>query len=41
MRGCVSAGMITAVWHLGLQDSVDVVYVSQLMIFALFFRPVI
>ena len=29
MRGCVSAGMATAVWYLGLQDSVDVVYGSS------------
>eukprot|EP01039_Chlorochromonas_danica_P009973 gene9972-11023_t len=29
MRGCVGAGMITAVWYLGLQDSVDVVYGSS------------
>ena len=28
MRGCVSAGMATAVWYLGLKDSVDIVYVS-------------
>lgn len=29
MRGCVGAGMITAVWYLGLKDSVDVVYGSS------------
>jgi hypothetical protein len=29
MRGCVAAGMISAVWYLGLQDSVDVVYGSS------------
>lgn len=29
MRGCVSAGMISAVWHLGLKDSIDVVYGSS------------
>ena len=29
MRGCVSAGMITALWYLGLKDSVDVVYGSS------------
>jgi hypothetical protein len=29
MRGCVGAGMITAFWYLGLQDSVDVVYGSS------------
>ena len=28
MRGCVSAGMVTAVWYLGLQESVDIVYVK-------------
>lgn len=29
MRGCVSAGMVTAVWYLGLKDSVDIVYGSS------------
>jgi predicted patatin/cPLA2 family phospholipase len=29
MRGCVAGGMVTALWHLGLQDSVDVVYGSS------------
>jgi hypothetical protein len=29
MRGCVGAGMITAFWYLGLQDSIDVVYGSS------------
>ena len=29
MRGCVSAGMVTAVWYLGLKDSIDVVYGSS------------
>ena len=29
MRGCVASGMVTALWHLGLQDSVDVVYGSS------------
>lgn len=29
MRGCVAAGMITAFWHLGLQDAVDVIYGSS------------
>lgn len=29
MRGCVAAGMATAVWHLGLDDAIDVVYGSS------------
>jgi hypothetical protein len=29
MRGCVAGGMVTAVWHLGLQDTIDVVYGSS------------
>ena len=29
MRGCVAAGMATAIWHLGLDDAVDVVYGSS------------
>ena len=29
MRGCVAAGMITAIWYLGLQSAVDVVYGSS------------
>jgi predicted acylesterase/phospholipase RssA len=29
MRGCVAAGMVTAVWYLGLDDAVDVVYGSS------------
>lgn len=29
MRGCISAGMICAIHHLGLRDSVDVVYGSS------------
>lgn len=29
MRGCVAAGMATAIWHLGLDDSVDIVYGSS------------
>jgi len=29
MRGCVSAGMVAAIYHLGLQDTVDVVYGSS------------
>lgn len=29
MRGCVAAGMVTAIWHLGLQDSIDTVYGSS------------
>ena len=29
MRGCVASGMVTALWHLGLQDSIDVVYGSS------------
>eukprot|EP01035_Chromulina_nebulosa_P019631 gene19631-25542_t len=29
MRGCVAAGMATAVWYLGLQDSIDIVYGSS------------
>lgn len=29
MRGCVGAGMATALWYLGLDDAVDVVYGSS------------
>jgi predicted acylesterase/phospholipase RssA len=29
MRGCVSAGMVTALWYLGLDDSIDVIYGSS------------
>jgi len=29
MRGCVTAGMVTAIHHLGLEDTVDVVYGSS------------
>lgn len=29
MRGCVSAGMVAAIYYLGLQDTVDVVYGSS------------
>ena len=29
MRGCVAAGMATALWHLGLDDSIDIVYGSS------------
>lgn len=29
MRGCVTAGMVTAIHHLGLEDAVDVVYGSS------------
>lgn len=29
MRGCLSAGMVAAIYHLGLEDSVDVVYGSS------------
>ena len=29
MRGCVAAGMATAIWHLGLDDSIDIVYGSS------------
>lgn len=29
MRGCVTAGMVTAINHLGLQDTIDVVYGSS------------
>lgn len=29
MRGCVAGGMVTAIWHLGLQDTIDVVYGSS------------
>ena len=29
MRGCVTAGMVTAIHHLGLEDSIDVVYGSS------------
>jgi len=29
MRGCVAGGMITALWYLGLEDAVDVVYGSS------------
>ena len=29
MRGCVSAGMVTAIWYLGLKDTIDVVYGSS------------
>lgn len=29
MRGCVAGGMVTALWYLGLQDSIDVVYGSS------------
>ena len=29
MRGCVASGMVTALWHLGLHDSIDAVYGSS------------
>ncbi|EED94788.1 predicted protein [Thalassiosira pseudonana CCMP1335] len=29
MRGCVTAGMVTAIHHLGLEDTIDVVYGSS------------
>ena len=29
MRGCIAGGMVTALWHLGLADAVDVVYGSS------------
>lgn len=29
MRGCVACGMATGLWHLGLSDSVDIVYGSS------------
>jgi hypothetical protein len=29
MRGCVAAGMVTAIWHLGLDDVFDVIYGSS------------
>ena len=29
MRGCLTAGMVTAIHHLGLEDTVDVVYGSS------------
>lgn len=29
MRGCVSAGMVAAIYYLGLQDTIDVVYGSS------------
>lgn len=29
MRGCVAGGMVTALWYLGLQDSIDCVYGSS------------
>lgn len=29
MRGCVAGGMVSALWYLGLQDTIDVVYGSS------------
>ena len=29
MRGCKASGMVTALWHLGLHDSIDAVYGSS------------